>query len=334
MNGDEARRNLYFSQPARGLPGMEQGTLVEVIKGVFGLSTSPRLWWERLSRDLLQLDIKIKGQSLKLEQHELDACYFLLRDGQGELHGALITHVDDLLIAAPEETLKDLQVQLSSIFPISEWETGSFDYTGSQISQDEDGIHVAQKSYVNSRLEVVEVPKEISNDETADAVTRSDNQSMIGALSWLSSQSRPDLQAAVSLAQKRQKNPSFGDVKDTNRAVKMAQIGKDEKLDYKRLAPGWNDLMILVYHDAAWANARPRDGGAKHGALLAAWTHRPRLRSEGVDWSNGYTSHCGMEIPFLSTGLSEHFRGGDYGCFGGLGRWSCLPGNADRKPTS
>lgn len=94
--------------------------MVEVIKGVFGLSTSPRLWWERLSRDLLQLDIKIKGQSLKLEQHELDACYFLLRDGQGELHGALITHVDDLLIAAPEETLKDLQVQLSSIFPISE----------------------------------------------------------------------------------------------------------------------------------------------------------------------------------------------------------------------
>ena len=255
LNGNEARRNLYFSQPARGLPGIEQGTLVEVIKGVFGLSTSPRLWWERLSRDLLQLDIKIKGQSLKLEQHELDACYFLLRDEQGELHGALITHVDDLLIAAPEETLKDLQVQLSSIFPISEWEAGSFDYIGSQISQDEDGIHVAQKSYVNSRLEVVEVPKEISNGETADAVTRSDNQSTIGAFSWLSSQSRPDLQAAVSLAQKRQKNPNFGDVKDTNRAVKMAQLGKDEKLDYKKLAPGWNDLMILVYHDAAWANA-------------------------------------------------------------------------------
>ena len=49
LNGNEARRNLYFSQPARGLPGLEPGALVEVIKGVFGLSTSPRLWWERLS---------------------------------------------------------------------------------------------------------------------------------------------------------------------------------------------------------------------------------------------------------------------------------------------
>ena len=79
--------------------------------------------------------------------------------------------------------------------------------------------------------------------------------STIGALSWLSSQTRPDLQAGVSLAQCRQKCPSYQDVKDTNRLVRMAQAGKDEPLRYTRVAEDLNDVVLLVFHDAAWANA-------------------------------------------------------------------------------
>eukprot|EP00435_Cladocopium_sp_Y103_P026720 s1126_g6.t1 len=255
LNGNEARRNLYFSQPPRGLPGVEQGALIEVIKGVFGLATSPRLWWEKLSSDLKNLDILVNGKKLKLVQHELDACYFLLRDQQGDLHGALITHVDDLLIAAPVETLSSLKHQLSGIFPIAEWEEGEFEHVGSTITQDEHGIHLSQKSYVNSRLETVEIPKQAILDDAADMVAKIDNQSTIGALSWLASQSRPDLQAGVSLSQRKQKNPSYGDVKETNKVVKMAQNGKGEPLTFSKLGSSLDDLVILVYHDAAWANA-------------------------------------------------------------------------------
>eukprot|EP00438_Fugacium_kawagutii_P026759 Skav216449 [mRNA] locus=scaffold50:462658:469839:- [translate_table: standard] len=254
LNGDEARRNLYFSQPVRGLPGVEEGALIEVIKGVFGLCTSPRLWWERLSRDLTELDIVVNGVKLKLVQHELDACYFLLRDGQGELHGALLTHVDDLLLAAAPETLQQLKQNLAAIFPISEWEEDDFEYVGSQITQDEHGIHVSQESYVNSRLETVDIPKGIDIASPADVVSKIDNQSTIGALSWLASQSRPDLQAGVSLAQRKQKQPCFSDVRETNKVVKMAQVGKENKLSFTQSGP-FDDLVILVFHDAAWANA-------------------------------------------------------------------------------
>ncbi|CAE7214209.1 HSP90 [Symbiodinium sp. KB8] len=48
LNGVAAPRGLFFKQPPRGLPGVEEGVLVEIIKGVFGLSTSPRLWFEKL----------------------------------------------------------------------------------------------------------------------------------------------------------------------------------------------------------------------------------------------------------------------------------------------
>ena len=90
-------------------------------------------------------------------------------------------------------------------------------------------------------------------DDYADQVTRQDNMSAIGALSWLASQTRPDLQAAVSMAQRKQKNPTFQDVKETNRAIRMAQSGKRQKIAYKKLDE-MDEPIMLVYHDAAWAN--------------------------------------------------------------------------------
>jgi hypothetical protein len=119
-----------------------------------------------------------------------------------------------------------LQVELSGLFPIAEWESGTFDYTGATIKQVDQVIELYQTDYVNTRLEAVEIPKNVETEEIADQVTKQDNMSTIGALSWLASQTRPDLQAGVSLSQRRQRDPTFQDVKNTNKLVKMAQAGK------------------------------------------------------------------------------------------------------------
>ena len=112
---------------------------------------------------------------------------------------------------------------------------------------------MGQRSYVNSGLESVEIPKQSAG--LADHVSRKDNQSTIGALSWLAGQTRPDLQAGVSLCQRKQKHPTNADVRETNQIVKMAQKGKDRDLTYPFLEASWEDLVLLVFHDAAWANA-------------------------------------------------------------------------------
>lgn len=114
--------------------------------------------------------------------------------------------------------MDSLTQQLSGIFLIADWEENDFEYVGSSIKQDDRGIHLSQNSSVNSRLETVEIPKQILLDDFADMVAKIDNQSIIGVLSWLASQSRPDLQAGVSLTQKKQKQPSYGDDKETNTA--------------------------------------------------------------------------------------------------------------------
>ena len=53
LNGVQAPRQLYFTQPKRGIRGMPEGALIEILKGVFGLATSPKLWWLQLSTKLL-----------------------------------------------------------------------------------------------------------------------------------------------------------------------------------------------------------------------------------------------------------------------------------------
>ena len=237
--------------------------------------TSPRLWWEKLAEELRKIEVKVQGEVLRFEHHPLDPCLLLLRGEDGRLHGLLLTHVDDLLLATSPGTMEETQAALSAIFPIADWEMDNFDYTGSNIKQNGSIIEVSQKPYVNTRLETVDIPKNVDPNDLADQVTKQDNMSTIGALSWLSSQTRPDLQAGVSMAQRRQKQPTYGDVKETNRLVRMAQSGKEEPLRFEPLGVDPRQLVLLAYHDAAWANA-PLDSkevleGQPAKALVVGW---------------------------------------------------------------
>ena len=275
LNGVVSKRNLYFELPKRGLPGVEPGSLIQIVKGVFGLSNSPRLWWDKLAAELLSLEIVIGNEVLKLKHHQFDPCLFLLRDqhGEGNLRGTMVTHVDDLLIAAPAGEMTELQQSLSKIFPISDWEADEFEYTGSTIKQKDGMIEVHQKAYVNSRLETVSFPKHYEIADQADEVMVKDNLSTVGALSWLAAQSRPDLQAGVSFSQRKQKQPTYEDVKNTNKVVKMAQNGKEEPLRFTKLADDPGQLVLLVFHDAAWANAPPDPAVADAADLEEAQGH-------------------------------------------------------------
>ena len=44
----EVEEPLFFEPPSRGLPGIDEGALIEIVKGVFGLPDSPRGWWKEL----------------------------------------------------------------------------------------------------------------------------------------------------------------------------------------------------------------------------------------------------------------------------------------------
>ncbi|CAE7856566.1 GIP, partial [Symbiodinium necroappetens] len=78
LNGDDMDRELYLRQPRTGLKGLDARQLLLITKGVFGLPDSPRKWWRRLRRDMLNIRIHIEGEECFFTQCALDPCLFQL----------------------------------------------------------------------------------------------------------------------------------------------------------------------------------------------------------------------------------------------------------------
>lgn len=86
---------------------MQPGQIIEVLKGVFGLSTSPKLWWMKLSHDLLELEVHHQDQKLRFTQNEIDPCIFAIIKDDKTL-ALLLTHVDDIMLMSDQYLLPKL----------------------------------------------------------------------------------------------------------------------------------------------------------------------------------------------------------------------------------
>ena len=89
LTGEDNARELYVRPPREGLPGVPDGSLVMLTKGVFGLKEAPRLWWLKFAKTLADCGWKplrtVPG-------------VFVIHVG-GILKGMLAVHVDDGLWA-------------------------------------------------------------------------------------------------------------------------------------------------------------------------------------------------------------------------------------------
>ncbi|OLP92925.1 Copia protein [Symbiodinium microadriaticum] len=263
LTGSYLTRELYMHQPRTGFPNMLPGQLVRIKKNVFGLATSPHEWWGDLQDGFHAVKVFDEdGIEYRFDQCALDPCIFMLRRwGEGKFSGhprAYVgCHVDDLLVVAPSSFRVKIEESLSATFPIDSWEHDQFEFLGSQIKVGDGVVQVLQEKYATTRLFLLDIPQGAKDDDPADEELVSDNRSLIGALSWMSAQSRPDLTCSVSMAQQLQKNPTIGDLRFTNATANKATQFKDQGLTFHPI--DGNRIMLIVYHDAAWANVPEPD---------------------------------------------------------------------------
>ena len=83
-------RVLYCWPPKDGpaLPGIQPGSLLLILKGVFGFNDAPRKWWEKISRVLVQIGFRKQRTCRGL---------VTLHSPAGGLSGVICLHVDDML---------------------------------------------------------------------------------------------------------------------------------------------------------------------------------------------------------------------------------------------
>ena len=260
--GEELQRELYLRQPRTGLGSLHPEQILLIKKPIFGLVDSPAAWWQKFHRTLKSLTVMFDGKCWKVIQCSLDHCIFLVRevhrraDGEEELVGPplayLGVHVDDVLLIGEQKLCDVLKTELSECFPIRDWETEKFDYVGSYIEVKETSVRVSQASYASTRLFQVDIDKDTPDHYEATETQKYDNMSLIGALSWMASQTRPDLQVGVSMSQQRQKEPTAGDIRFTNQLARRAMELKECGLEFH--AVNLDEAVLLCYHDAGWAN--------------------------------------------------------------------------------
>ena len=262
LNGLEIKRELFMHQPRDGVPGLLPNQIIRICKGVFGLTESPKMWYERLVQVITDETFFLGDKNYFLEPSALDPCVFMLLEKKGDTPAGYVTiHVDDLLVTAPAQLNKELRECLSRLFPVDGWEVGSFDYIGSHIDMQEEKTTVTQTSFVDGRLFTIDIPKELPDDTPADEEMKIDNRSLIGALSWLAGQTRPDLQCGVALAQQLQRCPTVGDVRFTNSLARKAEKHRENGITLWPI--DLSKASLVVFHDAAWANAgldEPEEG--------------------------------------------------------------------------
>ena len=155
------------------------------------------------------------------------------------------------MLAEPE-ILARLKAALSDRFPIEEWTDKEFEYIGCKYRFTKEAVYISQEHYAESRVDYVSIPTGQKDDDEAATEQREENRICVGSLSWLARQTRPDLQFAVSADQRRQNRPTVGDLKATNRIVKLAKEHKAADVVIRKIEE--NNMAILGYHDAAWGN--------------------------------------------------------------------------------
>ncbi|CAK0819108.1 unnamed protein product [Prorocentrum cordatum] len=274
MQGEEQPRDkpLFMEQPPQGLPGLQPGQVLRIVKGIFGLATAPRQWWATLKNALLKVELVSKdGHKFHLVHGLVDPALFVGHGSDGTLQAIVCVHVDDLLIASSTQASYD---RIKKLFPFGGWQGLDFTFCAKDVVQRPDGAIRMSQSVFAEKLEPLELTKERKRDLGCPAteIEIAENRSMIGSLGWLATQTRPDLAAGVSMAQRVQKSPTVADVIETTRIVPEAKRYNETAITIPKLQ---DELCILVFHDAAWANVDEPDDKVAG----AAWWRRRRMRT-------------------------------------------------------
>ena len=133
---------------------------------------------------------------------------------------------------------------------IGKTEEGAFRYVGTNIEQQGDRIVMNQEHFIDS-IKLIDLARfaGMSNDDTLDESGQVLFRSKVGALNWLSVQTRLDTAHEVMELSTCFKKATVRNLKVVNKCIKMV---KSEKVNavYSNLghAAGWNQSSDILQH--------------------------------------------------------------------------------------
>ena len=179
---------------------------------------------------------------------------FSITDGNNNIVCLLGTHVDDILWAADDQSQEIIDRVLGE-FDIREIKTDQFRYCGSGISQDEEYTVKVTACDNIEKIETISYPKDNALTRPCNEGEVSQLRSIIGAMSWVARQCKPELLYRVSRLQTVMNHAKVLRLKEANKILEDAVATADTGLVFKGGAVPWNeDMIMLTVTDASWSN--------------------------------------------------------------------------------
>lgn len=274
LNG-QLKETIYMRQPEGYAVKDKEEMVCKLIKSIYGLKQAAKAWNDHLD-DVLKSD--------GFQQSEADPCLYVKYEIEEIIY--VVVYVDDFLIACKkrkpiEKTANNLKEHftLSNLGEIRH-------YLGVQVIRDNNGIFwIHQGNYIDQILarfglheaKTSSIPLDPGFDKIEEQVPMKDSekyQQLIGALLYISVNTRPDITASVCILSQYNKQPTET---TWNEAKRIARYLKGTKNLWLKLGNEEDEERELYgYSDADWAQSkkdRKSNSGHiyKYNGSLISW---------------------------------------------------------------
>lgn len=181
---------------------------------------------------------------------------------EGKLAGLVAGHVDDFFWCGSAEFERQVIDEITSRFQISSDLHDSFTFLGLKVHQLPSGVIVNQDNYADN-IQYLPQQNEVSKTNECTSDEKDSLRSVIGQLSWIGNQTRPDISANVCQLSSNLKNATKADLTLANKTIRKVRV---DKLSLKFPKLNLNNLQLVVHSDASHNNL-PK-GGSQGGYIV------------------------------------------------------------------
>ena len=250
----------------------EKGWILRLKKVVYGYADAPRRWFNASDEVLKELG---------MTPLEVDPATYVLKKN-GDLQAMLCMHVDDGVFTCSEEGMEVMQRYMQR-FTVGKFKMDNFTYTGVVVSRLEGGrISLSQKEYVR-KLAEIKLERGRASQKAAEVSPEELRQlrKLVGAMTWVAAQTRPDVAAEVSMIQSACPKATVGEIARANKIVRRLKAAEGQEMVFEKLK---GPTKMLVFTDAALRNVNEGEDKVRSqcGYVIAeVETSQGKLKKKG-----------------------------------------------------
>jgi hypothetical protein len=252
LNG-KLTKPVYMVQPT-GFEEGDRGTLVcEVLQSLYGLDSSPRIWYDTLGE-------KMKKLGFRTSPYDAGLWISTTKD---KLY--VTAHVDDFkIVCQRHEDGEWLLEELGKEFELKD--LGKITrYLGMDVTMTDKEIKLSQQSFTNELLERFGLQKcnpvsipiaegTVIDDQPDPSINITEYQSGVGSLQYLADKTRPDIARAATLLAEHNIRPTKKSLAALHHVLRYLKGTMSKGIVYKRCEKTEDLQLPTCFSDSNWGD--------------------------------------------------------------------------------